>query len=74
MNFKVAIYHQVLEPKYMKMYNYLEEIDRRKFSSISVRKAHMQDVIETLADIIAIKEKYNIDYTEDLELIEKYKK
>jgi len=74
MNFKVAIYHQILEPKYMRVYNYLEEMNRRKFIGTNTRKAHLQDVIEVLADIIAIKEKYGIDYSEDLVLIEKYKK
>lgn len=74
MNFKVAIYHQILEPKYMRMYYYLEEMDRRKFISSTARKAHLQDVVEVLVDIIAIKEKYGIDYTDDLELLEKYKK
>lgn len=74
MNFKVAIYHQILEPMYMRVYKHCEELDKAKRVNSMARKAHQQDIVEYLAQIVTIKEKYGIDFSEDLELIEKYKK
>lgn len=74
MNFKTAIYCQILEPMYMRVYKYSEELDKIRRISLKTKHVYKQDIIEILADIIAIKEKYGIDYNEDLELLEKYKK
>jgi len=70
MDLKVAIYRHVLEPKYIKIYQYIEEMSRT--SRISTTRSHRKDIVDLLADIIAIKEKYGIDYSEDLELLQKY--
>jgi hypothetical protein len=39
---------------------------------ISITYSHRKDIVGLLADVIAIKEKYGIDYSEDLELLQKY--
>ena len=70
MDLKVAIYRHVLEPKYIKIYQYIEEMSRT--SRISITRSHRKDIVDLLADVIAIKEKYGIDYSEDLELLQKY--
>ena len=70
MDLKVAIYRHVLEPKYIKIYQYIEEMSR--VSRISITRSHRKDIVDLLADIVAIKEKYGIDYSEDLELLQKY--
>ena len=70
MDLKVAIYRHVLEPKYIKVYQYMEEVSRT--NRISITYSHRKDIVDLLADIIAIKEKYGIDYSEDLELIQRY--
>lgn len=72
MNLKTTIYNRILEPKYLKVYQYIEELPRT--SRMSLMKANKQDIINVLADIVSIKEKYGIPYSEDLLLIEKYKK
>jgi hypothetical protein len=72
MNIKTAIYNRILEPKYIKVYQYIEELS--KSSRMLIIKANKEDIVFLLADIISIKEKYNIPYSEDLILIEKYKK
>lgn len=72
MNFKTAIYNKVLEPKYLKVYMYIEELDRKTNKSIT--SVHRKDIINTLSDIILIKERYKIPFVEDIELLEKYKK
>lgn len=70
MDLKVAIYRHVLEPKYIKVYQYIEEMSN--VNRISITRSHRKDIVDLLADIIAIKEKYGIDYSEDLELIQRY--
>jgi hypothetical protein len=70
MDLKVAIYRHVLEPKYIKIYQYIEEMSRT--SRLSITRSHRKDIVNILADVIAIKEKYGIDYSEDLELLQKY--
>lgn len=72
MDLKVAVYRHALEPKYIKIYQYIEEMSR--VSRLSITRSHRKDVVSLLADIIAIKEKYGIDYSEDLELLQKYNK
>ena len=72
MNLKTAICNQVLEPKYLKVYMYIEELG--KTNNINVRRAHKEDILDILADIILIKEKYKIPFLEDLELLQKYNK
>ena len=72
MNLQTAIYNQVLEPKYVKIYTHMEEI---KISTrINIQNAHRKDIADILCEIILIKEKYKIPYTEDIVLLEKYKK
>jgi hypothetical protein len=51
---------------------YMEELG--KTNNISVRRAHKEDILDILADIILIKEKYKIPFLEDLELLQKYNK
>jgi hypothetical protein len=72
MNLKTAICNQVLELKYLKVYMYIEELERT--NNINVRREHKRDIVDILSDIILIKEKYQIPYIEDLELLQKYKK
>jgi hypothetical protein len=72
MNIQTAIYNQVLEPKYLKVYMYIEELRRSNY--VSIREAHKKDIVDILSDIILIKEKYRIPYLEDIELLQKYKK
>ncbi len=72
MNLKTAICNEVIQPKYLKVYMYLEELERT--NNIDIRRGHKRDIVDILSDIILIKEKYQIPYIEDLELLEKYKK
>lgn len=72
MNLQTAIYNQVLQPKYLKVYLYIEELTKTKL--LNIRECHKEDIANILSDIIIIKEKYKIPYTEDLELLQKYKK
>ena len=72
MNLQTAIYNQVLEPMYLKVYLYIEEFE--KPNNINVRNAHNDDIIDVLSDIILIKEKYQISFLDDLELLQKYNK
>jgi hypothetical protein len=72
MNLKTAICNEVLSPKYLKVYMYLEELERT--NNIDIKRGHKRDIVDILSDIILIKEKYQIPYIEDLELLEKYNK
>jgi hypothetical protein len=72
MNLKTAICNEVLSPKYLKVYMYLEELERT--NNIDIRRGHKRDIVKILSDIILIKEKYQIPFLEDLELLEKYNK
>jgi len=72
MNLKTAICNQVLELKYLKVYMYIEELERT--NNINVRREHKRDIVDILSDIILIKEKYQIPFLEDLELLQKYNK
>lgn len=71
MNLQTAIYNRVLEPKYYKLYLYIEELS--KIKKIGLREECKKDICEIVSNIIIIKEKYKISYTEDLQLLEKYK-
>ena len=71
MNLQTAIYSKVLEPKYLKIYLFMEELHKTKV--LHIRESYKKDIADVLSDIILIKEKYKIPYTEDLELLEKYK-
>lgn len=70
MDLHTAIYNHILEPKYIKVYKYIEELS--KPSRMSILYAHRKDIVSVLADIIAIKERHGIDYSKDLELLTKY--
>jgi hypothetical protein len=72
MNLKTAICNEVIQPKYLKVYMYLEELERT--NNIDIRRGHKRDIVDILSDIILIKEKYQIPFLEDLELLQKYKK
>ncbi len=52
MDLKVAIYRHVLEPKYIKIYQYMEEMSR--VSRISITRSHRKNIVDLLADIVAI--------------------
>lgn len=71
MNLQKAIYNKILEDKYLKVYLHIEEL--KKSLNSPIRSEHKKDIINILSDIIVIKEKYKINYTEDIELLEKYK-
>lgn len=70
MDLKIAIYKHALEPKYIKIYQYMEEMS--KVSRLSITRSHRKDIVDLLGDIIAIKDKYGINYSEDLELLQRY--
>jgi hypothetical protein len=72
MNLKTAICNEVIQPKYLKVYMYIEELERT--NNIDIRRGHKRDIVDILSDIILIKEKYQIPFLEDLELLQKYKK
>lgn len=72
MNFHTAIYNRILEPKYIKVYNCIEAMN--KSTRLSVKASYLKDIVEHLADIVYIKDTYGINYTEDLKLLEKYNK
>jgi hypothetical protein len=72
MNLKTAICNEVLVTKYLKVYIYLEELE--KTNNINIRRGHKKDIVDILSDIILIKEKYQIPFLEDLELLQKYNK
>ena len=72
MNLKTAICNEVLSPKYLKVYMYIEELERT--NNINVRRENNKDIVDILSDIILIKEKYQIPFLEDLELLQKYNK
>ena len=72
MNFHTAIYNRILEPKYFKVYNCIEAMN--KSNRMSVKTSYKKDIIQHLADIIYIKDEHGINYTEDLKLLEKYNK
>lgn len=71
MNLNTAIYNIILEPKYLKIYNLIEAFDSTKI--IRFREDYKKDIVQIISDVIIIKDKYRIPYTEDLTLIEKYK-
>lgn len=72
MNLQTAIYNQVLEPKYLKVYMYIEEM--QKVNNNNIKTIHKKDIVDILSDIILIKEKYRIPFLEDIELLQKYNK
>jgi hypothetical protein len=72
MNLKTAICNEVIQPKYLKVYMYIEELERT--NNIDIRRGHKRDIVDILSDIILIKEKYQIPFLEDLELLQKYNK
>jgi hypothetical protein len=71
MTFKQAIYDSVLRPMYVRVYGHIEEMEN--VSRQSLKLEHKKDIINTLSDIIVIKEKYGINYADDLTLLSKYK-
>jgi hypothetical protein len=72
MNLQTAIFNEILQPKYIKIYSYMEEI--KESTRISIKNAHRKDIADILCEIILIKEKYRIPYKEDLEILQKYKR
>jgi len=72
MNLQKAIYNQVLEPKYLKVYMCIQELE--KTHNVSIKREHKKDIVNVLSDIILIKEKYQIPFLEDIELLQKYNK
>ena len=71
MNLQTTIYKHVLYPKYVKIYLLIEELSRN--SRLAINISYKKDIVNLLADIIVIKDKYNIDCKEDYKLITKYK-
>lgn len=71
MNLNNAIFNYTIQPKYIVVYNLIEEL--KKVNNTSIRKAHLEDIINILTNIIAIKKNYNIDCKEDYVLLSKYK-
>lgn len=71
MYLKDSIIRNVIDPLYVRVYKHIEELERITKSSIKLE--HKKDIVHTLSEIIVIKEKYQIPYSEDLILISKYK-
>lgn len=71
MYLKDAILRNVIDPLYVRVYKHIEEMDR--ITKPSIKLEHKKDIVHTLSEIILIKEKYGIPYSEDLSLISKYK-
>lgn len=71
MNLNLAIYNRILEPKYLKLYHLIEAFDSTKI--MRFKQDYRKDIVKVISDIIVIKDKYRISYSEDLTLLEKYK-
>jgi chromosomal replication initiation ATPase DnaA len=71
MNLNLAIYNQILEPKYLKLYHLIESLGNTKIERF--KQEYRKDIVKIISDIIVIKDKYRISYSEDLTLLEKYK-
>jgi chromosomal replication initiation ATPase DnaA len=71
MNLNTAIYNGILEPKYLKLYHLIESLGNTKIERF--KQEYRKDIVKIISDIIVIKDKYRISYSEDLTLIEKYK-
>jgi hypothetical protein len=71
MNLNLAIYNQILEPKYLKIYHLIESLGNTKIERF--KQDYRKDIVQVISDIIVIKDKYRISYSEDLTLLEKYK-
>lgn len=71
MYLKDAIIRNVIDPLYIRVYNHMEEMNN--ISRLSLKLEHKKDIVNTLTEIVVIKEKYGIPYSEDLVLISKYK-
>lgn len=70
MNLQESVYQYILHPKYIKVYLHIEELS--KVSKPAISLAHKKDIVNLLADIIAIKDKYSIEHKEDFKLLTKY--
>jgi len=71
MNLNLAIYNHILAPKYLKIYHLIESLGNTKIERF--KQDYKKDIVQIISDIIVIKERYRIPYSEDLTLIEKYK-
>lgn len=71
MYLKDAIVRNVIDPLYIRVYKHMEEMNN--VSRLSLKLEHKKDIVNTLTEIVVIKEKYGIPYSEDLVLISKYK-
>lgn len=71
MYLKDAIIRNVIDPLYIRVYKHMEEMNN--ISRLSLKLEHKKDIVNTLTEIVVIKEKYGIPYSEDLVLISKYK-
>lgn len=71
MYLKDAIIRNVIDPLYIRVYKHMEEMNN--VSRLSLKLEHKKDIVNTLTEIVVIKEKYGIPYSEDLVLISKYK-
>ena len=71
MYLKDSIIKNVIDPLYVRVYKHIEELER--ITKFSIKLEHKKDIVHTLSEIIVIKEKYQIPYSEDLILISKYK-
>lgn len=71
MYLKDSIIKNVIDPLYVRVYKHIEELER--ITKFSIKLEHKKDIVNTLSEIIVIKEKYQIPYSEDLILISKYK-
>lgn len=71
MNLNTAIYNHILAPKYLKIYHLIESLGNTKIERF--KQEYKKDIVKIISDIIVIKDKYKIPYSEDLTLIEKYK-
>jgi len=71
MNLQKAIYNKILEPKYLRIYNLIEELSNTRIERF--KKEYKEDIVTSISDIVVIKERYRIPFNDDLVLLEKYK-
>ena len=71
MNLNTVIHDHILSPKYLKIYHLIESLGNTKIERF--KQEYKKDIVKIISDIIVIKDKYKIPYSEDLTLIEKYK-
>ena len=55
MNLQKAIYNKILEPKYLKIYNLIEELSNTRIERF--KKEYKEDIVTSISDFVVIKER-----------------